>query len=105
MVVLSPCDSEEARKATIAAAATGTPVYIRLAREKTPLMTTAKTPFEIGKSLWVWKGKEKEVAIFATGPLLYNALLGCKRAGENSFNHRGECAHHKTARSGNYKNR
>jgi transketolase len=78
MVVLSPCDSEEARKATIAAAATGTPVYIRLAREKTPLMTSPKTPFEIGKANIMWsprKGKKEEVAIFATGPLFYNALL------------------------------
>src|SRR3989338_7438951 len=49
MVVLSPCDAIEARKATIAAAKTNTPVYIRLAREKTPIITTEETPFEITK--------------------------------------------------------
>jgi transketolase len=84
MVVLSPCDSEEARKATVAAAGTGTPVYIRLAREKTPVMTTAKTPFEIGKVLEVWKGEDPVVTIFATGPLLYNALAAAKEL-ENSI--------------------
>ncbi len=50
MVVISPCDAIEARKATIAAAKTNTPVYIRLAREKTPIITTELTPFEIGKA-------------------------------------------------------
>jgi transketolase len=81
MTVISPCDSEEARKATVAAADTGTPVYLRLAREKTPVMTTEKTPFQFGKANIVWtpeKGKDTEVAIFATGPLLYNALLAAK---------------------------
>lgn len=50
MVVLSPCDAIEAKKATMAAAKTDTPVYIRLAREKTPIITTEDTPFEIGKA-------------------------------------------------------
>ena len=50
MVVISPCDAIEAKKATIAAAKTNTPVYIRLAREKTPIITTLDTPFEIGKA-------------------------------------------------------
>lgn len=81
MTVLSPCDSEEAYKATIAAAAHLGPVYIRLAREKTPLMTTSDTPFELGKINIMWtpeKGKDPEVVVFATGPLLYNALLAAK---------------------------
>src|SRR3954470_14225879 len=50
MTVLYPCDSEEARKATLAAAAHPGPVYIRLAREKTPVLTSAETPFAIGKA-------------------------------------------------------
>jgi len=80
MTVLSPCDSEEARKATLAAALHPGPVYIRLAREKTPLMTTSDTPFEIGKALPVWSSSKKpQVTIFATGPLLHNALLAAKR--------------------------
>jgi transketolase len=83
MVVLSPCDSIEAKKATIAAAKNGTPVYIRLGREKTPVITTEKTPFEIGKAQVFFESKkvtgskigEKSVAtIIATGALVYKAI-------------------------------
>lgn len=79
MTVLSPCDSEEARKATLAAAAHNGPVYIRLAREKTPLVTTADTPFTIGKAEVAWSSDVPAVAVFATGPLLYNALMAAKQ--------------------------
>ena len=48
MVVLAPCDSVEAEKATLAMAADKRPNYMRLAREKTPVLTTKVTPFEIG---------------------------------------------------------
>ncbi|MBU6231127.1 MAG: transketolase family protein [Patescibacteria group bacterium] len=82
MVVISPCDSIEARKATIAAAKTKDPTYIRLAREKTPVMTTDETPFEIGKARLAFipaGGKKAEVGIIATGALLYKALMAAKR--------------------------
>jgi transketolase len=80
MTVISPCDVEEARKATIAAAATPGPVYIRLAREKTPLMTTIETPFEIGRINIIWGSTTDhcDVVVFATGPLLYNALIAAQ---------------------------
>lgn len=84
MTVISPCDSEEARKATLAAAAHDGPVYLRFARDKSAIMTTASTPFELGKVNVVWKNKKPEVAVFATGPLLYQAL-GAARELENSF--------------------
>lgn len=78
MTVLVPCDSEEAKKATIAAAKYPNPVYIRLTREKTPLMTTENTPFEIGKAEILWKAHNPDVSIFACGPLLHNALLAAR---------------------------
>ncbi len=79
MTVISPCDSEEARKATIAAAAHPGPVYLRLHREKTPVMTTQETPFVLGKANVMYEGDHTpEVAVFATGPLLYQALLAAK---------------------------
>src|SRR3990167_9490140 len=79
MTVLSPCDEEEAYKATLAAAAHPGPVYIRLAREKTPIMTAKETPFEIGKANVMWEADHgSEVVVFATGPLLHNALLAAK---------------------------
>lgn len=74
MTVLSPADSIEARKATLAALSIKGPVYIRLAREKTPIMTTEETPFEIGKAYVFWKGENPQVSFFATGALLHNAL-------------------------------
>lgn len=79
MVVLSPCDSEEARKATLAAAAHKGPIYLRLAREKTPLITTVDSPFEIGKANVLWRGENPQVSIIATGPLVHNALLAAKQ--------------------------
>src|SRR5262249_10103739 len=46
MVVLNPCDAEEARKAVIAAAQTKDPTYIRFGRSDVPVFTTKDTPFE-----------------------------------------------------------
>lgn len=76
MVVISPCDHIEARKATLASAELGKPVYIRLAREKTPVITTEDSPFEIGKAqLYYGESVEKsDVGIVATGALVYRAL-------------------------------
>lgn len=77
MVILSPCDAIEARKATVAAAQNGTPVYLRLAREKTPIITTEETPFEIGKAQVFFNpplGKP-DCLIIATGALIHKALL------------------------------
>jgi transketolase len=78
MVVISPCEAIEAKKATVAAAKTDTPVYIRLAREKTPVMTTTDTPFEIGKARTFWKSDKPKVGLIATGALLYKALEAAK---------------------------
>jgi len=78
MMVLSPCDSIEAKKATIASVDTGTPVYIRLAREKTPVMTTEATPFEVGKAQVFWQTMRPKAGIIATGALLHRALLAAK---------------------------
>ncbi len=74
MIVLSPCDAIEANKATLASVDTNTPVYLRLAREKTPVMTTVDTPFEIGKAQAFWISKKPQVGIIATGALLHKAL-------------------------------
>ncbi len=84
MTVISPCDAIEAKKATLAAAKIKGPVYIRLAREKTPIMTTEETPFEVGKARIFWLSENPQVAIFATGALVHNALKAAKELeGEN----------------------
>ncbi|MBX4191424.1 MAG: transketolase family protein [Candidatus Doudnabacteria bacterium] len=72
MTVLVPADAIEARKATIAAAKMNGPVYIRLARDKTPQFTTDDTPFEIGKAFVYREGKD--CTIIAAGPQVYYAL-------------------------------
>lgn len=76
--VISACDAEEGRKATIAAAKLSEPVYMRWGREKSPVMTTPDTPFEIGKAIEFWRGEKPHVAIFATGSLVHNALLAAR---------------------------
>lgn len=73
MNVVYPCDALEARKATEEAARIEGPVYLRFAREKTPLFTTEKTPFRFGKTEVFWEGTD--VSIIACGPLVYEALL------------------------------
>ncbi len=78
MVVLSPCDSIEAEKATMAAAKTNSPTYIRLAREKTPIITTKGSPFEIGKGQIFWESQNPQVGIVATGALVHKALVVAK---------------------------
>lgn len=78
MHVLAPCDTHEGRKATYAVSKTAVPAYIRFAREKTPVLTTEETPFEIGKAQIFWiepEGKKPDVAVISCGPLTHNAIL------------------------------
>ena len=80
MEVISPCDSLEAKRATLELAKSKKPAYLRLAREKTPIITTEETPFEIGKSeiYFLPDIGLAEVGIIATGGLMYQALLAAK---------------------------
>ena len=79
MVVISPCDAIEAKKATIAIANTKEPTYLRLAREKTPILTTDETPFEIGKAqIFYSPDGISHVGVIATGALVRNAILSAK---------------------------
>jgi transketolase len=72
MIVLAPADTEEARKATLAAAAMKTPVYIRTSRENAPVFTTSETHFTIGKANVCRDGSD--VAVFACGLQVYESL-------------------------------
>ncbi|MBI4137694.1 MAG: transketolase family protein [Candidatus Sungbacteria bacterium] len=83
MTVIVPCDSVEAEKATIAAASHPGPVYIRLGREKSPVFTTAETPFEIGKALVLREGAD--VSIMGCGMLLWHALLAAEDLAEEGI--------------------
>ena len=79
LVVLAPCDYNETRKATLAAAQWKGPVYLRFAREKTPVFTTEKTPFKIGQAELFWTSSKPRVTIVACGPLVYDALLAAEK--------------------------
>lgn len=85
MVVISPCDSIEAKKATMVAAKNGTPVYIRLGREKTPVITTEQTPFEIGKAQVFYESIKPDVVIVATGALVHKAILVANELGKEGI--------------------
>jgi transketolase len=73
MTVVVPCDSVQTKKATIALSERFGPVYLRFAREKSAIVTTDATPFEVGKAQTFRAGND--VAIVACGILVYNALV------------------------------
>ena len=76
MVVLAPCDYNEAKKLTLAVARYKGPVYFRFPREATPVFTTIRTPFKIGRAEVFRVGEE--VTIVASGSLVYEALLAAE---------------------------
>ncbi|MBW3538124.1 transketolase family protein [Candidatus Parcubacteria bacterium] len=77
MRVVVPCDSLEAEKATLALAAHEGASYLRLAREKTPVITTKDTPFTLGKAQVFRVGHD--LTMVACGPMVYQALLAAER--------------------------
>jgi transketolase len=87
MTVISPADYIEARKATVASVSYPGPIYIRLAREKTPVITTEETPFEIGKAEVFYEGdnEKSDVTIIATGALVFRALKVAKKLGDEGL--------------------
>jgi len=76
MVVIAPGDSIEAEKATQAIAENGKPSYMRLAREKTPIFSTADSPFEIGKAYVLREGHD--ITLLGTGTMTYQLLVAAK---------------------------
>ncbi|HXK36182.1 MAG TPA: transketolase C-terminal domain-containing protein [Candidatus Paceibacterota bacterium] len=83
MVVIVPCDALEAQKATVAAASNGKPTYLRLGREKSPVITTPQTPFEIGRALVLRDGED--CALIACGILVDEALRAADILSENGM--------------------
>lgn len=86
MTVINPCDVHEAKRATMSAVDVDGPVYLRFAREKTPVFTTQDTPFEVGRAEIFWDSSldvgrppgrptSLDCAIITCGPLVHNAIL------------------------------
>ena len=76
MVVINPCDFNQTKNATIAAALWKGPVYLRFGRPSVPNFTPENQTFEIGKAYKLNEGKD--VSIFATGHLVWEALLAAE---------------------------
>lgn len=72
MTVVVPVDALEAKKAVLALSRAKGPAYIRLFRPETPVFTTAKSPFKIGRAEVLTLGKD--ATIVACGPMVYTAL-------------------------------
>lgn len=77
MRVIAPCDAIETKKATISAATMNGPMYLRFSKEKTPVFTTEKTPFRIGRAEIYRHGSD--VTIVAAGPIVFEALIAAER--------------------------
>ncbi|MFC1625908.1 transketolase family protein [Patescibacteria group bacterium] len=77
-VVVSPCDFNEAKKATLAVAENKKPTYLRLARQETPIITSETDAFEIGKANILHQTKDPQVVIIGTGCILSKVLDAVK---------------------------
>src|SRR5271155_2191432 len=76
MMVVVPCDSAQTKKATLALSEKWGPTYLRFGREKSAVVTSEQTPFEIGVAQTFRDGKD--AAIVACGILVYNALVAAE---------------------------
>lgn len=74
MVVVSPCDYEEAKKATLDVASNNKPTYLRLSRQESPIITKSDSHFELGRAETLVNGNDPQVVIFGTGPILAEVL-------------------------------
>lgn len=83
MVVINPCDYNQTRLATLAIAKYNGPVYLRFGRPKVPVFTSPDYQFEIGKALMINEGKD--VSIFATGHLVWEAIQAGKILAEKGI--------------------
>lgn len=78
MTVVVPCDAIETKKCTLQAGLKEGPIYFRFEREKTPVITTTDTPFEIGRAE-ILADYGSDVMIVACGPLVYQSLIAAKQ--------------------------
>ncbi|MEN5058567.1 transketolase family protein [Sphingobacterium kitahiroshimense] len=72
MTVINPCDFNQTKAATIAAAKFEGPVYLRFGRPVVPNFTPADQEFVIGKAVTLNEGTD--VTIIATGHLVWEAI-------------------------------
>lgn len=76
MTLVVPCDYHETRRATLAIGRMEGPAYIRFGREKTPVITTADTSFELGKALVMRPGDD--ITFIANGYMVSQSLIAAE---------------------------
>ncbi len=76
LVVVAPCDQEEARKATHAIINHPGPAYLRSCRDKSANLTTSETPFVLGKANLLQSGSD--ITLIACGKMVYQALVAAQ---------------------------
>ena len=72
MAVVVPCDYNQTKNATVAAAEWEGPVYLRFGRPSVPNFTDPDEPFQIGKTYVMNEGTD--VSIITCGHLVWEAL-------------------------------
>ncbi len=86
LTILAPCDYHETKKATLKMAEYAGPVYMRIPREETPILTDKNDSYEIGKAYTIYKPKgESKTVIIGAGPIL-NEAIEASKALEKSHN-------------------
>ncbi|UIR54959.1 transketolase family protein [Sphingobacterium sp. SRCM116780] len=84
MTVINPCDFNQTKAATIAAAKYEGPVYLRFGRPVVPNFTPADQEFVIGKAITLNEGTD--VTIIATGHLVWEAIQAGEKLAELGIN-------------------
>ncbi|MDR2269919.1 MAG: transketolase family protein [Sphingobacterium sp.] len=84
MTVINPCDFNQTKAATIAAAKFEGPVYLRFGRPVVPNFTPADQEFVIGKAVLLNEGTD--VTIIATGHLVWEAIQAGEKLAELGIN-------------------
>lgn len=83
MVVINPCDYNQTKAATLAAASYEGPVYLRFGRPKVPIFTPDNQDFVIGKAVQLKEGTD--VTVIATGHLVWKAIQACDQLAERGI--------------------
>jgi transketolase len=83
MRVVVPSDYYETKKATLAAARSYGPIYIRFGRENVPVVTDENTPFELGKAYCLRDGSD--IAIIACGAMVYESLVAAEELSKDGI--------------------
>lgn len=84
MTVINTCDYNQTKAATIAIADHVGPVYLRFGRPVVPNYTAKDEKFQIGKALMLNEGTD--VSIFATGHLVWEAIIAGEILAEQGIN-------------------